>query len=189
MPNIIALSGYAQSGKDTVANYLVEQHGYEKVAFADALRECLYVLNPNVVYKNLEPFPVQHLLRWFGYEALKANSPEFRGLLQRLGTEVGRQILGEDTWVDAAFAKIDPDSKYVISDCRFLNEATTVQAEGGVVLRVHRDQAAPVNLHSSETALDNFAFDGHIFNNATLEDLYADVDEMLGMLKETFSVA
>ena len=41
---IIGLSGYAQSGKDTVANILVQHYGYKRVAFADKIRECLFAL-------------------------------------------------------------------------------------------------------------------------------------------------
>jgi dephospho-CoA kinase len=39
---IIGLTGYAQSGKDTVANILVENYGYQRVAFADPIRALLY---------------------------------------------------------------------------------------------------------------------------------------------------
>lgn len=36
---VIGLSGKARSGKDTIADYLVTQHGYTKVAFADTLKQ------------------------------------------------------------------------------------------------------------------------------------------------------
>mgnify|MGYP006283771541 FL=1 len=42
---IIGLTGYAQSGKDTVASLLVEHYGYERVAFADKIRSFLYEMN------------------------------------------------------------------------------------------------------------------------------------------------
>ena len=45
---IIGLSGYAQSGKDTVAKVLIEEYGFTRIAFADKIREFLYDLNPQV---------------------------------------------------------------------------------------------------------------------------------------------
>ena len=38
MKNIIALSGPRACGKSTIAGHLVAQHGYTRIAFADALR-------------------------------------------------------------------------------------------------------------------------------------------------------
>jgi hypothetical protein len=35
---VIALSGWKQSGKDTLANYLIENHGFIRYAFADTLK-------------------------------------------------------------------------------------------------------------------------------------------------------
>ena len=43
---IIGLTGYAQSGKDTVAKILVENYGFTRIAFADKIREFLYETNP-----------------------------------------------------------------------------------------------------------------------------------------------
>jgi len=39
MKQILLLSGYARSGKDSVANLLEEEKGYRRFAFADALKE------------------------------------------------------------------------------------------------------------------------------------------------------
>jgi dephospho-CoA kinase len=45
---IIGLSGYAQSGKNTVADILVDHHGFIQLAFADAIRAFVYEINPMV---------------------------------------------------------------------------------------------------------------------------------------------
>ena len=39
---VIGLTGYAQSGKDTVASILVEKYGYRRIAFADKIRDFLF---------------------------------------------------------------------------------------------------------------------------------------------------
>ena len=41
---IVGLSGKAGSGKDTVANYLVEKHNFTKLAFAGVLKEGMKIL-------------------------------------------------------------------------------------------------------------------------------------------------
>ena len=43
---IIGLTGYARSGKDTVAKILVDNYGYKRIAFADKIRELLVEINP-----------------------------------------------------------------------------------------------------------------------------------------------
>ena len=36
---VVAISGWKRSGKDTAANYLVDEYGYNRVAFADVLKD------------------------------------------------------------------------------------------------------------------------------------------------------
>jgi hypothetical protein len=36
---VIAISGFKSSGKDSAANYLVQNHGFQRVAFADPLKD------------------------------------------------------------------------------------------------------------------------------------------------------
>ena len=45
---IIGLAGKAGSGKDEVAKILIDLYGYKRIAFADAIRDALYELNPLV---------------------------------------------------------------------------------------------------------------------------------------------
>ena len=44
VPNIIAICGYKRSGKDTVANFIVENYGYEHYKLATPLKECIQQL-------------------------------------------------------------------------------------------------------------------------------------------------
>jgi len=82
---IIGLSGRAGSGKDEVAKVLVDLYGYKRIAFADAIRDALYELNPLVS----DRIRVADLVDEYGWDFAKKNF-EVRRLLQVFGTEVGR---------------------------------------------------------------------------------------------------
>ena len=173
---LIGLTGYAQAGKDSVGNILVEQHGYQRYAFADALKNVLQDVDPVVeccVSRNGYPDPVYlgHELGR-GWEHAKRH-PEVRGLLQRLGVAC-RQHLGPDVWVDAVMRHIDDHTRrtdIVICDVRFPNEFEAVKARGGQIWRVERPGIQAVNGHISEHALDDWQSDWVIHNDGTLTDL------------------
>ena len=162
---IIGISGYATAGKDTVAQILVEQFGFQRLAFADSIRDICLVINPYLS----DGLRVGDLVKDYGWDVAKQNT-EVRRLLQVLGTEVGRQIFDEDVWVDALFQKVDPNKKYVITDVRFANEAECIK-EYGEVWRVNRAGVDPINEHISETQLDDYEFDYVINNDGTFDDL------------------
>lgn len=169
---VIGLAGYAQVGKDTVANLLVEDYGFERLAFADALRDMLYALDPMIPHHHNtnEQYAYSRLAALvdaYGWDEVKVRFPEVRALLQRLGTEAGREVLGQNIWVRTAMANVKPGGRYVFTDCRFPNEAEAVKAAGGSIVRVSRTGYAPVNAHPSETALDDWPFDFDLFNQGT----------------------
>lgn len=176
---IIGLSGYAQVGKDTVANYLVEHYGYRRVAFADPIRQALYRLSPKVDIADMRGVPLAPLVDGLGWEGVKVDSPDVRDLLQRMGTEVGRNLFGEDFWVDQALKGISKFDKIVLTDVRFPNEYRAIKSREGVVWRVEKLGIEPVNRHISETALDEARFDGIITNNSSKDDLYATLDYLM----------
>lgn len=183
---IIALSGYARSGKDSIANVLVEGYGFRRTAFADTLRSCVEALNPII-----DADPDGNLIRYNdivrdrGYDRGKEDFEEFRGILQRMGTEVGRNILGSNIWVDLTLNKMrSSENNWVITDCRFPNEALGVkEISAAQVWRVERKGVRAANDHISEHSLDGFEFDQIIYNDGTLEDLAVAVhDAVVGNL-------
>lgn len=187
---IVGLSGYARSGKDEAAKVLSE-FGFIRVAFADKLREVLYALNPivfqtwerkNEVFLDAEPLTryVQDVIEEYGWDGYKESlyGNEIRRLLQRLGTEAGRQALWDSIWIDAAFAGLPEDAKVVVTDCRFPNEAEEVTKRGGQIWRISRAGVGPANQHPSETSMDNWPWDLEIKNDGTLEEFQQTIRSM-----------
>ena len=171
---IIGLSGYARTGKDTVAQILVENHGFERVAFADALRELLQQVDPivDVTYEGFGEYGVYRLsdaLTYYkGWEGAKDGEPGVRRIMQAHGV---------------AFRKMQPGGSYVIPDMRFPNELVAVRQHGGLTVRVERPGYGPVNGHISETALDRGVFDYYLSNNGpTADTLIAKVGGLLGVM-------
>lgn len=166
---IIGLSGYAQSGKNTVADILVDHHGFIQLAFADVIRDFIYEINPLV---SCSPTGyLQDLVNLKGWDEAK-QEPQVRKLLQSTGV-AGRNMIDEYLWVALTLSQIkDPqEGRYVITDVRFPNEAAALTAQGGQLWRIERPGVDAVNDHVSETALDAWVFDETIINDGTIEDL------------------
>lgn len=178
MTTVIGLSGYARSGKDTVADYLCTTHGFTKMSFADPMREALYRVNPLITVGE-ELWELQGAVDWFGWEVLKGDSPQVRPLLQRFGTEFGRDMLGENVWVDLALSQIEEGAKVVFADVRFPNEADAVVNAGGPVWRITRGDTKPANAHVSEQAMDDYSFTDHIANEGSLQELYGHIEHLI----------
>jgi hypothetical protein len=170
---IIGLSGYAQSGKDTVANILVEKYGYRRVAFADPIRGLLYNMDPLIPLgygTSVINYRLQDLVDAYGWEKTKVDYPEVRRLLQELGVGA-RELFGDTFWINEALWNVAPQDKVVVSDVRFENEAKWIQEFKGQIWRVKRMGTNAVNEHVSESDLDGYPVDQIFVNNGTIEDL------------------
>lgn len=162
---IAVFSGVAFSGKDLAVSFLADRN-FVRVSFADPIRKSLLALNPYVPNWhegrwNWDDFvPLEHLVENYGWDKAK-QCIEVRRLLQRLGTEAGRDIHGEDCWVRIASRKIgraiEQDGKSVaISDCRFVDEMHALKQLSNVYnvplvsVRIERPGVGPVNSHVSD---------------------------------------
>ena len=174
---IIGLCGFAGSGKDTAAQALLED-GWTRAAFADAVRESLLAVNPTTFEDSHRESPgricsVKYLVECGGWGYAK-KQPDVRSLLQRMGTEAGRNIHGEDCWIKIAKRKVDAaPGPVVISDVRFASEAEAIRSWGGTIIRIDRPGVGPCNGHASE-ALD-FETDLVLMNDGTIEDLQSNL--------------
>lgn len=190
-PKLIAITGYARSGKDTIAEHLIAQHGFQRVSFADEVREAALALDP-IVQINLRigvPVRLSSVVSRDGWDAAKA-IPEVRRTLQRLSTEAGKNFHGDDIWVRLAAPKVydlwESGTSAVITDLRFPNEVDWVHSIGGQVWKVQR----PVTdasltgenaVHATESHIDSIRADTVIDNDAGLDTLFERVSVALGV--------
>jgi hypothetical protein len=167
---IIGLTGYAQSGKDTVAKILVEHHGFIRIAFADRIRDLLFESNPMFDSIAGEPKFLKDYVTRYGWEEAKKN-PQIRRILQTTGVGA-RKVFGEDFWIEQGIRQIDDVNNYVFTDVRFINEAEAIKSyEDSQIWRIKRLGIDAVNAHVSETQMDGYPVDQIFANNGTVEDL------------------
>jgi dephospho-CoA kinase len=171
---IIGLGYKARAGKDTIADYLVENHGFKKIAFADALkRGCMEIfgLDYEQCYGDTKEV----------VDAFWNLTPRY--ILQKVGTECLRNVFDPEIWVKSVEKRVTDGGRWVIADARFINEAQAVKRWGGLVVRVDRQIAGAtggIAQHASEIEMDNYKeWDAVINNDGTFEDLYRRVDEVI----------
>jgi hypothetical protein len=171
---IIALSGKSGTGKDYIFENFFRPRGYHRWALADHFK--IWTVGKGEATYD---------------EVFHTKPPHVRKALQISGTEEGRDVYGEDIWLETAavwmehLSKTWGVNKFCITDCRFPNEVNFIQRVlGGKVIRVHaptRSANSSLNvdarLHISETALDHYTerqFD-FIINNEPGQDIESQI--------------
>jgi len=177
LPNI-GLIGKLRAGKDEVARYLASKYGYTAFAFGDELKRDFHRR-----YRDIPRDPKPRV----GYQ---------------MHGQLMREYYGEDVWINECLegielARHNADIHAVITDTRQLNEAERLKAEGYVLIRVEAPEALRIqraitsgdrfNLrdltHGTETALDDYAADFTVVNDAGLPELYAQIDDIIDSLR------
>ena len=140
---IIGLIGFIGSGKDTVADYLVEKYNFERLSFAGTLKDAVAAVfgwNREMVEgKTKEAREWREQVDPWWAERLGISKLSPRWVLQQWGTEVCRQNFHDDIWIASLEHQlITTEKNIVISDCRFPNEINAIRTQGGTVGRVFR---------------------------------------------------
>jgi hypothetical protein len=168
--SLVGLHGHAQSGKNTSGDILTEEFGYEQISFAEPLKRLALFVNPIIrvdYYGNA--WYLREVVEDEGWEEAKKIG-ETRHFLQKLGEGV-RNIIGENTWVDAAMAKVEEGGKYAFTDTRFENEAQAILDRAGMVVEIKRPGVGPVNDHVSDRRLPDEMINLTVLNGGTIDDL------------------
>lgn len=190
---IIGLSGYAKSGKDTVAEIIqdIQPEKWEVKKFSGKLKEIASILTGFPVHQFEDQDFKSSILgeEWWKNYGDFYHQTTVRDFLQVLGTDAIRNGLHSNAWVNALMADYRPKklseynpSRWIVTDVRFPNEAEAIKDRGGVIIRIDRPGVEPVNAHPSETALDNWDFDYKIANASDLVALKQTVEVLLNKI-------
>lgn len=192
----IGVVGFIGSGKGAVGDIL-SKFNFEKISFASHLKDVTSVMfgwDRNLLEgdtdesrefrEEVDPFWSDKLERKF--------TP--RLALQLMGTEVGRNVFGENIWIHSLENKIKDVSKhYVVTDVRFQNEIDWIRKQKGILIEIRRGKLPlwynvageanngcqhsisimkDIEIHESEWKWINKQNVDHVVrNDGTLEDL------------------
>ena len=139
---IIGVCGFIGSGKDTVADYLVNLHHFRRESFANTLKDAVSAVfgwDRTMLEgrtKQAREWREQQD-NWWTDRLGMVITP--RWVLQNWGTEVCRNGFHDDIWIASLENKLrNSTDDVVISDCRFPNEIQAIKQSGGIVVRVVR---------------------------------------------------
>lgn len=188
----IALTGKMRSGKDTIAEYAIEEYGFARFAFGDGIRKVCKMLYPDQVAEGKKP----------------------RRLYQFTGQTLRQS--DENVWVNYCFNQIEmikdmfstrlkenetgiPFSP-IITDLRQPNEYNRCKQENYVIIKVHTDDEIRLQRmnakgdnftmedlsHETEQHIDKFEYDYIIVNNGKLEDALRQFDKIMEDMYERY---
>jgi hypothetical protein len=195
---IIGVCGFIGSGKDTIADYLVNFHEFRRESFASTLKDAVAAVfgwDRTMLEgrtKEAREWREQVDPWWAARLDMPTLTP--RWVLQYWGTEVCRKAFHDDIWIASLENKLRNSRDHVvISDCRFPNEISSIKNAGGQIVWVQRgvlpewynlavdanrgsnmalNELKRLKIHASETAWVGTEFDAVIDNNSTIDELY-----------------
>lgn len=181
---IIALCGLRRCGKDTVARYLQDKYNYEHIKISCKLKQMMKLLF-DFSDEQLESNQKEEMdPRW-------GTSP--RKLMQYFGTEVMQYHLqnvvpgiGRNYFVNAIASDLNQRPRHVVvSDLRFMHEYDVLRNHGRlIVVEVVRDSCCKDD-HASENEFQNIPRNIVLTNNASLQELYDQVDRFMSNQTES----
>lgn len=179
MLRLIGIDGDKGSGKDTIAEVLIRNYGFKRLAFAQPLKDILsevFLLSPDsfedrVLKEELFPVPleltsyhIQRILDCIELRGIKVTDQAIRAcllmagtklhsrreMMQIVGTEMVRTNVGYETWVTIWSKEQEKYDRVIAPDARFANEREAITVRKGKNLLVKRPGLKSNDGHASE---------------------------------------
>ena len=196
---IIAISGLIGSGKDTVADYLVNLHEFRRESFAGNLKNAMCEIFgwDREMLEGRSKSSREWREQVDEWWAKRLDMPHLtpRWILQHVGTDVIRGHFHDDMWLASLENKLrKTDDDIIISDVRFKNEVKMLKSLGAVCVEVTRGERPAwyqyaldgdtkkletLKVHRSEYDWIGTDFDATLDNNGSLDDLYKQVEDLI----------
>lgn len=174
----ICLFGNQGVGKDTIANILINDHGYVKLAFASKVKDVVSILFGWDRYMlegdTIESRNWREKIDIYWSEKLEIKDFTPRKALQTIGTDVFRDHFHNDIWlliIENEIRKLNTN-KIVITDCRFENEYEMLKKLGFNMVKVESTiYGDKQNTHTSNQYTNIFEYNNIIHNNKDIDYL------------------
>lgn len=166
---IIGFCGKAGSGKDTAANFLVNNYGFTKLSLAKPVKDVA-----KLVFGLTDEEVYDPLLKEKPLDRYPFLPP--RVLLQKIGTDYFRKDF-PDVWIKNFQREAVKYENVVVADVRFPNEVSVCDK----VYRVVMPELEQIknNQHESETALDSYNFDKLINLKNNMNGFYIGIRNLM----------
>jgi hypothetical protein len=181
---IIGITGKKRSGKDTSADYIIENYDFEKkLSIADPLKEACRILfgfNDEQLYGEVKD----------AMDPYWKCTP--RDVFQYLGTDILRNDIkkiipniGNNFFLNLLTRKIEENAEtqnIVVADLRFQNEIDKIHDLGGIIIKVTRPNLVSETTHESEDNDKLKDIDYVMINDGSKETLYKRIDDIMSLL-------
>lgn len=176
---LIAVTGNARHGKNSIGDYLVAKHNFIDLAFALTVKKICkikYLLTDDQLFTDKKDVIDE---RW-------GKTP--RDMFKFEGTEIGQyqqqkfmEGIGRNFWIKRLGMELDEKINTVLTDCRYPHEAEMIKKKNGFIIRIIRPSMEITDSHSSETEMnlikDEF-IDAVVINDGTIEELHEKIEKI-----------
>lgn len=176
MKTVYFVNGLPRAGKDTFADFLVENYGFTKMSFADEMKNII-CRTFGITREKLDYYKNNNIDLYVN----EIKILNFRELIKNFA-EAMKPVFGISVWADIVYQKIEKleNEKIVISDFRFLCEYQNKKDFDIKTILIKDDRELPLIGHASDVELyqNNFVFDVVIENDKT-ENFFKVIKEIM----------
>lgn len=191
---VILINGLPRAGKDTTADFIVDNYNALKLSFATPLKSII-AKTFDITFDELETYKNNSDDYGIELKVYPNNQPNctikytnFREILQLFGTEGMKPEFGNDVWSDLLYNKVlNSDSDLiVVPDYRFMAEYKPQKGIEIVRILVKDTRELPLEGHASDVELyqNNVKFDYVIHNVGTLNELEQNINSVISDIRK-----
>ena len=182
---LIALIGKKRTGKDTFADYIVENYNFITNSFALPIKKACQIIFDFTDEQINTDLKEEIDPRW-------GISP--RQSFQIIGTDVFRNYLPnnfeefkhfrDEFWIKRLqiWYQNNKDKNVIVSDVRFINENKAIKELGGILIKIENKNINYIDNHESEKLIDDLPYDHIIHNDNTLNEYYKKIDKLMNKI-------
>lgn len=177
-PKIIGLLARSRSGKDTVADYIIQT--YQNTTLETIVKRRLAGPIKDAVHA-LYGFDIHDLetdLKDFKIPKYNCSPREAMVTI----TKAIMELSGTDFFTNRLYDSIGVSEITIIPDIRYIHDIERIHENGGIVIKIERN-IEDIVCYSNENTIEDMDADYIIVNNGTYDELYAQINNIVEVYK------